>query len=178
MNPLELIEVHYPLGTKRRYILEAHGRDVATKALALAQRHPEMQLDLHFIEEAAILHDIGIFLCEAPDIDCYGKADYICHGYLGAELLRQAGYPRHALVCERHTGTGLSLAHILKKNLPIPHREMMPVTLEEQLICFADKFFGKLQIGQEKSLARIHTALARHGEEAIERFTYWCGLFG
>ena len=35
-----------------------------------------------------MLHDIGIFRCNAPDIDCHGDAGYICHGYLGAELMR------------------------------------------------------------------------------------------
>lgn len=154
-----------------------HGRDVAGKALSLAHRHPEMNLDLSFLEEAALLHDIGIFLCNAPDIDCHGHADYICHGYLGAELVQQAGFPKHALVCERHTGTGLPLSLILEKNLPIPHRDMLPVSLEEQLICFADKFFGKLHLGEEKSLDRIHASLARHGDQAGARFTQWCELF-
>ncbi|MDR3129818.1 MAG: HD domain-containing protein [Tannerellaceae bacterium] len=177
MNPMDLIDAHYPANTKRRHILEAHGRDVADKALSIARRHPEMNLDFPFIEEAAILHDIGMFLCDAPNIDCHGKAAYICHGYLGADLVRQAGYPRHALVCERHTGTGLSLSLIIEKNLPIPHREMRPISLEEQLICFADKFFGKLHLGKEKSIVHIHASLSRYSADSIDCFTQWCELF-
>lgn len=58
----------------------------------------------------------------------------------GADLMRKEGFPRHALVCERHTGAGMSLQSIIDQQLPVPHRNMVPVSLEEQVICFADKF--------------------------------------
>jgi len=41
------------------------------------------------------------------------------------------GYPKHGLVCERHTGTGITLEMIIKNNLPLPHRDMVPVSMEE-----------------------------------------------
>ena len=107
-----------------KHILLVHSRSVTDKALALAKKHPELDLDLNFIEEAAMLHDIGIFLTDAPDIQCFGTHPYICHGYLGADLVRKEGFPRHALVCERHTGAGLSLQDIEEQNLPVPHRDM------------------------------------------------------
>ena len=136
-----------------------------------------MDLDLTFIEEAAMLHDIGIFRCNAPSIDCHGEADYICHGFLGAELMRTEGYPQHALVCERHTGTGLSLEMIELMKWPIPHRDMLPVSLEEQLICFADKFFSKTKLGKEKSIDKIRISLSRYGSDTAARFSAWCKLF-
>lgn len=43
-----------------------HSRSVADKALAIARMHPEMNLDLTFVEEAAMLHDIGIFVVMLP----------------------------------------------------------------------------------------------------------------
>ncbi|HBK28328.1 MAG TPA: phosphohydrolase [Parabacteroides sp.] len=177
MNPLEIIQKYYPVGSEAYHILVTHSRSVADKALQIARRHPEMDLDLNFIEEAAMLHDIGIFKCDAPEIDCHGTAPYICHGYLGAELLRQEGFPKHALVCERHTGTGLSLEMIEKQNLPIPYRDMRPVSMEEQLICFADKFYSKTHLDREKSIKKIRNSLAKYGEESVNRFDAWCKLF-
>jgi len=106
-----------------------------------------------------------------------GEADYICHGYLGADLMRKEGYPRHALVCERHTGTGLSLAMIEERNLPVPHRDMRPVSLEEQLICFADKFFSKTKLTKEKPADKIKQSLSKYGNETVEQFEHWCKLF-
>lgn len=177
MDSLKLIDSHYSSDSEAYRILVAHSRSVAAKALDIARLHPEMQLDFTFIEEAAMLHDIGVFLCDAPSIGCYGKADYICHGYLGADLLREAGYPRHALVCERHTGTGITLEMIRSQKLPLPHRDMLPVSLEEQLICFADKFYSKTHLEKEKPIEKIIRGLSRYGEETVGRFEAWCKLF-
>ena len=165
MNPLTLIDKFYPEENELKHILLVHSRSVTDKALALAKKHPELDLDLNFIEEAAMLHDIGIFLTDAPDIQCFGTHPYICHGYLGADLVRKEGFPRHALVCERHTGAGLSLQDIEEQNLPVPHRDMLPVSLEEEIICFAD------------SLEKARKSVAKHGGNGVLRFDCWCGLF-
>lgn len=102
---------------------------------------------------------------------------YIAHGYLGAEILRAEGFPQHALVCERHTGAGLSLEDIIAQQLPVPHREMLPITLEEQLICFADKFFSKTHLDEEKTVEKARKSIAKYGEEGLSRFDRWCSLF-
>ncbi len=177
MDPLKIIQKYYPVKSDAYQILVSHSRSVADKALAIARMHPEMSLDLPFVEEASLLHDIGIFRCNAPEIDCHGTAEYICHGYLGAELMRAEGYPRHALVCERHTGTGLSLEMIIARNLPVPHRDMRPVSMEEQLICFADKFYSKTKLGKEKSVDKIRKSLEKYGEAGVKQFDAWCKLF-
>jgi putative nucleotidyltransferase with HDIG domain len=177
MNPADIIANYYDVGSDAYRILMAHSRDVTDKALAIARAHPEMNLDTDFIREAAMLHDIGMFMCNAPEIDCHGNAHYICHGYLGADLMRKEGYPRHALVCERHTGTGLSEKEIIARRLPLPHRDMLPVSMEEQLICFADKFYSKTNLGKEKPADKIKKSLLRHGEATLLRFEHWCKLF-
>ena len=177
MNPFALIDKFYPEDNELKHILLVHSRSVADKALALAQKHPELNLDLAFIGEAAVLHDIGIFQTDAPDIQCFGTYPYICHGYLGADLVRKEGFPRHALVCERHTGAGLSLQNILDRGLPLPHRDMLPVSMEEQIICFADKFFSKTKLDKEKSLDKARKSVAKHGAAGAVRFDHWCELF-
>lgn len=177
MDALTLLAKYYPVGSQAYHILVTHSRCVADKALAIARRHPEMELDLPFVEEAALLHDIGVFKCHAPGIACLGEAEYICHGYLGADLMRAEGFPRHALVCERHTGTGLSLQTIVERGLPLPHRDMQPVTMEEQLICFADKFYSKTKPTKERSKERVIQSLSKYGDDTIARFETWCKLF-
>ena len=177
MNPATIIDKYYIPGSEIHYILLKHSEQVKNKALEIAAKHPELNMDIQFVEEAAMLHDIGIFRCNAPRIHCHGLHEYIQHGYLGAEILRNEGFPRHALVCERHTGVGLSLEMILKKDLPLPHRDMLPVTLEEQLICYADKFFSKTQLDEEHSPERIRANLKRYGESQVRRFDKWYELF-
>lgn len=177
MNPIAIIDKFYPEENELKHILLDHSRSVSEKALEIAHRHPELQLDVPFLGEAAMLHDVGIFLTDAPGIFCFGDKAYICHGYLGADLMRAEGYPRHALVCERHTGAGLSLEEIIRQQLPVPLREMVPVSLEEQVICFADKFFSKTKLGKEKSVEKARKSLERYGEEGLQRFDRWCELF-
>jgi Predicted HD superfamily hydrolase len=177
MNPLDIISNYYNPASGVYHLLVVHSRNVADKALALAALHPELNIDTRFVEEAAMLHDIGIFLCDAPGIACYGEYPYICHGYLGADLLRKEGLERHALVCERHTGTGISLAMIEKEGLPLPHRDMLPVSIEEQLICFADKFYSKTKLDTEKPIKKIKKSLSKYGSETEARFEEWRKLF-
>ncbi len=177
MQFLDIIHKYYKPGTKLYNIYLSHANDVTNKALWVAQKHPELAVDVKFLQEASMLHDIGIFKTYAPNIGCKGDMDYICHGYLGREILTHEGYPKHGLVCERHTGTGLSLEAILKKNLPIPHRDMRPKSLEEKIICFADKFFSKSQLGKEKPLKKIREGLRRHSTHQEEVFDEWCEFF-
>lgn len=177
MNPYEIIEKYYIPGSDLYNILVKHSEAVRDKALALARRHSELELDLEFIAEAAMLHDIGILETDAPGIKCFGSHRYIEHGYLGAEMMRREGLHRHALVCERHTGTGLRLADIVARDLPVPHRELCPVTLEEQLICYADKFFSKTRLETEDSIERVMQKMSKWGEESVEQLRIWREMF-
>ena len=178
MNALEIIRKYYNPGTDAYEILTVHSQMVAAKALSLARLHPELPLDLTFVEEAAMLHDIGIVLCNAPSIDCHGEAPYVCHGYLGADLLRKEGLERHALVAERHTGTGLEHDYIVEHGLPLPlDRIYTPVSLEEQLVCFADKFYSKTHPTQEKTIEKIEASLAKWSDASVERFQQWKATF-
>ena len=97
-------------------VLLTHSRQVADRALAILAEHPEWvesgEVDPVFVEEAAMLHDIGVVLCNAPKIYCMGTHSYIEHGYLGAEILRKEGLPKHAGVAERHTGTGITIEQL------------------------------------------------------------------
>lgn len=177
MNPFEIIDNYYPQETEQRSILLVHSLSVVQKALKIVDSHPELPVNRLFIREAALLHDIGIFMTDAPTIKCFGKHPYIAHGYLGAELLRKEGFERHALVCERHTGAGLSLEEIMEHQLPIPHHDMLPVTLEEQIVCFADKFFSKTHLDEEKTVEKARKSIAKYGEEGLNRFDMWCSMF-
>ena len=177
MDVQAVFNKYYQPGTPLYNSVWSHSRLVADKALQLAQAHPELEIDLDFVYEAAIIHDIGVFLTNAPSIYCTGDQPYICHGVLGAELMRADGYPRHALVCERHSGTGLTVPDIIAQNLPLPHRDMCPVSLEEKLVCFADKFYSKSNPDREKPLDKVRKSVARYGEDSLRRFEEMAALF-
>lgn len=177
IHPLTIIQKYYRTDTELYHILIKHSEQVRDKALEVSLHHPELSLNNEFINEAAMLHDIGIFLCDAPRIHCHGTHQYIEHGYLGADLLRKEGLQEHALVCERHTGTGISLEQIISKNLPLPQRDMKPQSLEEKVICYADKFFSKTDLNGTLSIDRIRTMLGHHHPDNIIIFDEWHQLF-
>ena len=177
MNYEKIIDRYYPEDNELKRLLLVHSRQVADRCLLIAKKHPELPLDKEFLEEAAMLHDIGIIRCDAPGIECHGTQPYICHGRIGAEMMRQEGLLHHARVCERHTGAGLSRQEIIQQNLPLPAEDFLPETMEEQVICYADKFFSKTRLDEEKSLEHVERSLARFGEEGLERFHQWNKMF-
>lgn len=172
-----IIDKYYPQENELKNILTVHSRAVADKALAICEKHPELNADRQFVEEAAMLHDLGIFKCDADGIQCFGTEPYICHGTIGGQILREEGFPRHARVCERHTGTGISLKQIEESNLPIPHKDLMPETIEEIIVCYADKFFSKTKLDREKTVEQAMKSLEKFGQEGIDRFKKWVAMF-
>lgn len=160
-----------------RPLLLRHSRQVADRCLLICDRHPELHLDRQFLEEAAMLHDIGVRWCYAPGICCHGTEPYLRHGIIGAELLRCEGWERHARVAERHTGTGLTRRQIESQGLPLPARDFVPESLEEQVVCYADKFYSKSSPDRVRSVAETAESLEKFGHEGVEAFLGWAKLF-
>ena len=153
----QIIDKYYAQQPDLMHILMVHSEAVAQRALRICDAHPELGADRQFVYEAAMLHDSGIVQCDAPGICCHGTQPYICHGILGAKMLRAEGMEQHARVCERHTGAGLSADDIIRQQLPLPHLE----------------FYSKSHIDREKTLAPAEKTLARFGQDSLERFLQW-----
>lgn len=171
-----IIKKYYPKG-KARSILLTHGKDVRDFALEIVDKHPELGADREFVAEAAMLHDIGVFKVNSPRIDCHGKYPYICHGYLGREILESEDLPLHALVCERHIGIGLKKKDIIERELPIPFRDMRPESIEEKIICFADLYYSKSRLGYKITKETIRRKLRRYGLSKVKKYDRWCKKF-
>lgn len=147
-----------------------HSECVARKAIRCLEER-KIDADLDFVWEAAMLHDIGVVRCHAPSIFCFGTEPYICHGIEGRKMLDSLGLHRHALVCERHTGSGLSVSDIIRQDLPLPHRDMLPLSVEEKVICYADKFFSKSgNLTEEKKLEKVIAQMEKFGADSLNRF--------
>lgn len=174
-----LIDRYYPEGSPLRDIFLRHSRAVTALALEIADRL-HLPLENEMIEEAAMLHDIGIFLTDAPGIHCHGTVPYIAHGYLGADLLRREHFSEEtARVAERHTGSGITPTDIAAQHLPLPSdRSYMPESLLERLICYADKFYSKSGDMKRKSLDRVKASQARISEATLQRFERLHDEFG
>lgn len=192
MEYLPIIQHFYPTDTPLRRLLILHSECVRDKALQILQTlQPPTSLNLSLVIAGAMLHDIGICATHAPGILCEGSEPYICHGTIGAQMLR--GYLNEhtisaedaamleacARICERHTGAGLTRENILTQKLPIePAVDLLPETPEEKLVCLADKFFSKSgDPTKEKSLEHVRRSMMKFGADSLERFEQLCTLF-
>jgi uncharacterized protein len=177
MWPIELLSRY--LDAKPLEIVLEHSRYVADLALEVAGRLAVTAEERQFIEEAALLHDVGVSQVHAPGLELDGIHPYIMHGVLGRTILDREGYPLHSLVCERHTGVGLTCEDIIRQKLPLPHRDMCPQSLSEQIICFADLFYSKTpgRLGNRKSVAHIRKKLLPFGVEKVAVFDDWLVRF-
>ena len=186
MSALEIIRNFYPEDTPLRRLLILHSTQVRDKALSILG-NPELQglsVDVQLVNDGALLHDIGIMQCHAPSILCEGTEDYLLHGVCGARMLRQYGEEHgldmepYARICERHTGSGLTQEDIARQGLPLPPgRDYLPETIEEKLVCLADKFYSKSSPDKEKPLERVKASMQKFGPESLERFEEMCELF-
>lgn len=206
MDYLALLHRYYPEDNALRRMLLHHSRQVCARALKIVERHPELGANRNLVEAGAMLHDIGIFLTDAPGIHCHGTAHYILHGSLGAQLLRNEAkqlkkekqqaeqlneeqlqaiqlqeelhfYEALARICERHTGTGLTRQTIIERGLPDPQKDLLPETIEEQIICYADKFYSKSHLERERTIPQTLQSLEKFGDEGVEKFRHWTELF-
>jgi uncharacterized protein len=161
-------------------ILVGHGRVVADLALDVCRELGLSEDDSRFVEEAALLHDVGVSRIHAPKLGLHGDHPYISHGIIGRRILEEEGLPLHALVCERHIGVGLTECDIIEQQLPLPHRDMSPRSLPEQIICYADLFYSKSpgRITVRKSPEQVRNKLAVFGESKLQIFDSWMVLFG
>ena len=126
----EAIALHRKYGSNG--IIINHCRTVSRVAIALAEglRDSGKKLDLDVIRAAALLHDIG-----------RSKTRAVSHGEEGAEILMKEGLDNRVVQAVRcHVGAGISLEEA--RSMGLPGHDYIPRTLEERIVCFADKMVG------------------------------------
>lgn len=171
----KIIQKYIATDSELHPIYVIHVVQVTAKALKIARQLGLSDDSLQFIEEAAMLHDIGIVKTSAPDIKCFGSLPYICHGSEGRLILEAENLPHHGLVCDRHTGVGLLIEEIKLRKLPIPERDMRPKTIEEEIISWSDLFFRKKPglLWSELTVSEARANVGKFGEAQTRTFDLW-----
>ena len=110
-----------PLSVRR------HSEKVADKALEIAEKITKANVDKKLIEIGALLHDVG-----------RTKTHGFRHALIGGKILRERGFSiKLARICETHILGGLDKEDA--KRVGLPEKDYLPKTLEEKIICLADK---------------------------------------
>ncbi len=109
------------------YQVRRHSLKVAEKALEIAYKIKKAEVNFELVEIGAILHDIG-----------RAKTHGFKHALIGGEILRERGFPNNLTrICETHILGGLDKEDA--KFLNLPEKDYIPESLEEKIICLADK---------------------------------------
>jgi uncharacterized protein len=167
-------------GSEESYrIVLRHSLEVLAKSIEIINRKGlQDEVDFELIIAGSILHDIGAIgfveskLKEKENALEVGGKDfsiYICHGTIGAEILRKEGLEREARIAERHTGAGLTKEEIAANGWPLPQQDFLPETLEEKLICYADKFSSKSP-DKKDTLESVEKEFEGYGQGPHGRF--------
>ena len=132
-------------------------------------------VDLYLLKTGALLHDIGAY--QTFDDSCHQITDYIQHGILGYNILIAEGYEEKvARFTQCHTGVGITKENIHINHLPLPERDFIPITLEEELVCYADNFHTKSPAFCEYHEIEINLNKSYDGN--IARLSYMVSKFG
>lgn len=110
-------------------IIIKHSKTVRDFAIKISKRliEKEIKVDLDLVEAGALLHDIGRV-----------KTHSVLHGFYGGEIAKALNLsPKLINIIERHIGAGIPADEAVK--IGLPRRDFTPETLEEKIICYADK---------------------------------------
>lgn len=138
----------YSKGRKEEELLDliwTHSKIVEEIASLIADNLEErwgVKTNRKQIKIGALLHDIGSYACY--ELVRKNVPTYIRHGEIGYEILSNENFPkelaRFALV---HIGVGLSKENIEQNKLPLKKMDYIPISIEEEIVAFADNFHSK-----------------------------------
>ena len=123
--------------------------------IAGAIRNRGYPVNVRLVEIGALLHDIG-----------RSKTHSVHHAVAGAEIAESFGLPQQVVsIIKRHVGGGITAREA--KKLGWPRDVYIPQTIEEKIVCYADKLVeGSSRISIEKTIDKLSQDLPT---SAIER---------
>jgi uncharacterized protein len=178
---LSIFELHQKYYNNQPFfeIVWVHCNIVKDFALQIADRLEDqgIKVDKKLLETGALVHDIGAYKC----FDEKQKLikPYIQHGILGEKILTDEGFPKELVrFASHHTGVGITKKDIEKQNLPLPKKDFIPESLEEEIVTFCDKFHSKTNPPKYDNYEEIIEELSQFGENKVKKFKNWVDKFG
>jgi uncharacterized protein (TIGR00295 family) len=126
-DEIQAIKLHEKYGSKDGII--KHCITVCKVAMIIAEEFVkrDKKIKTEVVRAASLLHDIG-----------RSQDQTVRHGVVGAEILEREGVDNEVVeAVRRHVGAGLTREEARK--LGLPDGDYIPRTLEELIVCFADK---------------------------------------
>jgi uncharacterized protein len=115
-------------------------------------------VDLGLVEAGGLLHDLG-----------RGKSHNVDHGVVGAEIAQTLGLPQAVInIIKRHVGAGITEEEA--QWLGWPKDNYVPQSLEEKIVCYADKCIGSdTRIPVEATIKQLHVQKLDNAAERVRK---------
>ncbi|MEX2683739.1 MAG: HDIG domain-containing metalloprotein [Candidatus Sigynarchaeota archaeon] len=124
-------------------------KDIAMEFVRkINERDPNVKIDARVVEAGALLHDIGRI-----------KSHGLDHGYRGYQVLMDAKVDERVARCALVHVLGGFTVDDIKREFPGNAKDinvsLMPQSIEEKIVCFADKHaVGTMQVSVKKRFSR------------------------
>jgi uncharacterized protein len=107
------------------------------------------KIDAELCKVGGLIHDIG--RCKSHGLN---------HGIIGAEMLKN--HPKLARIAKTHIGGGISKDEAI--GLKLGNEDLMPVTLEEKVVCYADKLVqgGRFAANASEEIEKLGAKLGKN----------------
>ncbi|MEO6509083.1 MAG: HD domain-containing protein [Patescibacteria group bacterium] len=149
-------------------------KDISMLVVDYLEQH-RIDVNRELVVVGALVHDVGVYKCLNNKNE--RLQPYIRHGVEGESILLEEGYPyKIARFASHHTGVGITIEDIENQNLPLNKDDYIPVTLEEEVVAYADKFHSKKPCFN--SYESQQEALAHHNGDNTVKLTTFKKKFG
>jgi len=137
-----------------------HCQAVAALALEIAEKFKAKKypIDLSLVETGALLHDLG-----------RSKTHSVNHAIEGMKLAQTEDLPDTIInIVKRHVGAGITSEEAEQLNWPKDN--YIPQTLEEKIVCYADKCIsGDKRIPVEETIKQLYDQKLDDAAERVRK---------
>jgi uncharacterized protein len=138
-----------------------------------------IEVDNNLIYVGAMLHDIGAYRVLDDSGDLIKGKSYLIHSVEGEDILKSEGFDENIYrFTTHHTGVGITRSDIIRQNLSLPLADYLAMTIEEELVMFADKFHSKSIPPKFNSFNSARNELSKFGKDKVSLFEQFATKFG
>ncbi len=154
----QAIRILHESGCSKNVIKHCKAVSELATEIANACKEKGLNVDLELVEIGALLHDIG-----------RAKTHSVHHAVIGAEMAKSIGMPETIIsIIKRHVGGGITEDEA--KKLGWPRDVYVPQTLEEKIVCYADKLInGSRRVPIERTIEEFSRKLPQQAIERIKK---------
>lgn len=150
-------------------------KKIALQIAAELKKNYSIEVDGDLIKAGALVHDIGLYNC--LDDNFQKVVRYATHGLIGYEILKKEGVEEKVARFSLCHTAGLTKEEIIAQEIPMEAKDYIPITLEEEIVSYADTFHSKGHPGFN-TYEKMEDKYSKYGDNAVTMLRRFRKKFG